>query len=188
VRKLSPAAKILFFSVESDTDLVREALSLGAGYIHKPHTWRNLLPAIEAVLRGKQFVSRELEFNGGTDAGRHEAQFYSSDLVLVKSFARLIANALESGDAAIVLATKSHREGLVQRLRAEGFDVDGAMRQRTYISLDATDTLSTIMVNGVPDHTRFLERLTGFIASASEAARSIPASQSAANASASYAR
>lgn len=60
VRNLVPAAKILFLSVESDADLVIEALSLGAGYIHKPQASRDLLPAIDAVLRGEQFVSRGL--------------------------------------------------------------------------------------------------------------------------------
>ena len=121
VRTLAPAPKILFFSVDSDIDLVREALSLGAGYIHKPHVQSGLLPAIEAVLRGEQFVDANLESSGRADARRHEVQFYSSDSVLLESFVRLLATALESGGAAIVLATKSHREGLVQRLQGEGF-------------------------------------------------------------------
>ena len=60
-----------------------------------------------------------------------------------------------ANDAAIVLATNSHREGLVQRLKADGFDIDGAIQQGTYISLDAVDTFSTIMVNGVTDPVRF---------------------------------
>lgn len=57
VRNLVPAAKILFCSVESDTELVKQALSLGEGYIYKPRLRNDLLPAIEAVLRGEQFVS-----------------------------------------------------------------------------------------------------------------------------------
>jgi DNA-binding NarL/FixJ family response regulator len=172
VRTVAPAAKILFFSVESDIDLVREALSLGAGYIHKSRAQSSLLPAMEAVLRGKQFVGRDLEFKARTHApGGHEVQFYSSDSVLLESFGRLLASTLESGDAAIVLATKSHRERLVQRLQAEGFDVDVAIRQGTYISLDAADTLSTIMTNGVPDRAGFLKGLTGLIASAAKAAK-----------------
>lgn len=60
VRKLAPTARILFLSVESDPDLVIEALSLGAGYIHKTRASRDLLPAIDAVLRGEQFVSSGL--------------------------------------------------------------------------------------------------------------------------------
>ena len=45
------------------------------------------------------------------------------------------------------------------------------MRQGTYIALDAADTLSTVMVNGVPDRARFLEGLNGVIASAAKAAK-----------------
>ena len=171
VRTLAPAAKILFFSVDADIDLVREALSLGAGYIHKSHAHSGLLPAMEAVLRSEQFIGKDLAFKGRTHAPRrHDVQFYSSDSVLLESFGRLLGTALESGDAAIVLATKAHREGLVERLKAEGFDVDVAIRQGTYISLDAADTLSTIMANGVPDRTGFRKGLTGLIASAAKAA------------------
>jgi DNA-binding NarL/FixJ family response regulator len=173
IRTLAPHAKLLFLSQAPSPDVVREALGLGAlGYVDKTHTSTDLLPAIEAVLRGEQFVSENLESRGRTDAPRrHEVQFYSCDSVLLESFARVLATALESGGAAIVLATKSHREGLVQRLQAEGFDVDVAMRQGTYISRDAADTLSTMMVNGVLDGARFLEGLTGFIASAAKAAK-----------------
>lgn len=163
----------LLLSQESSPDLVRQALSLGAwGYIHKTNTSSDLLAAIEAVFRGEPFVSKSLEISGRRDAPRrHEVQFYSVDSVLLESFARVLATALETGDGAVVLATKSHRQGLVQRLQAEGFDVDVAMRQGTYVSLDAADTLSTLMVNGVPDCARFLGGLNGFIASTAKAAK-----------------
>jgi len=58
VRKLAPGARILFISQESSADVVREALILGArGYVHKPRAARDLLRAVEMVLRGEQFVS-----------------------------------------------------------------------------------------------------------------------------------
>jgi CheY-like chemotaxis protein len=172
VRTVAPAAKILFVSVDSDADLVTEALSLGAGYIHKARIESSLLSAMEAVLRGEQFVRTLLEFTKNRQGlRRHEVQFYSSDSVLLESFGRHLATALESGDAAIVLATKAHREGLVERLKGEGFDVDVAIRQGTYISMDAAETLSTIMMNGVPDRAGFLGGLTGLIASAVKAVK-----------------
>lgn len=102
---------------------------------------------------------------------RHEVQFYSSDSVLVESFARFIASALKSHNPAIVLATKSHRESIIQKLAEEGFDLDDAMKQGIYISLDAAETLSTIMVNGEPDRLRFFEGLCGLIDSAGKAAK-----------------
>lgn len=172
VRNLVPSAKILFCSVESDAELVKEALNLGEGYIHKPRLRNDLLPAIEAVFRGEQFVGRDLGLNGRTGAPhRHDVQFYSADSVLLEGFTRFLATALKADNAAIVLATKSHREGLIHRLKGEGFDVDDAMQKGTYVSLDAVDMLSTIMVNAVPDRARFLKGLTGVIASLAKATR-----------------
>ena len=75
---------------------------------------------------------------------RAATRYSFSHMILLESFARILATALETGDGAVVLAMKSHREGLAQRLKAEGFDVDVAMRQGTYVSLDAADTLSTV--------------------------------------------
>jgi MEDS: MEthanogen/methylotroph, DcmR Sensory domain len=85
---------------------------------------------------------------------------------------RLIADALRARNAAIVLATKSHRDSLLQRLKAGGVDTDGALQQGTYISLDATDTLSAIMVDGLPDPVRFFERIGGSIEAVARAAKS----------------
>jgi DNA-binding NarL/FixJ family response regulator len=76
VRKLAPTSKILFLSEESSPGFVREALDLGAmGYVYKPDTQRDLLPAIEAVLAGTQFVSKEL----AEETPRKQAACYSFD-------------------------------------------------------------------------------------------------------------
>ena len=63
VHNLVPAAKILFLSVESDADLIIEALNVGAGYIHKPRALRDLLPAIEAVLQTEQSLDRPMSYH-----------------------------------------------------------------------------------------------------------------------------
>jgi len=66
VQKVAPTARILFLSQESSPEVVRKAFSLGAlGYVHKPHCQTDLLPAIETLLKGKQFVGSGLNF--GTD-------------------------------------------------------------------------------------------------------------------------
>src|ERR1700739_5011330 len=58
IRKLSPESKILFVSQESDAEVVQEALSTGAhGYVLRSDVGSELLPAVEAVLQGKRFVS-----------------------------------------------------------------------------------------------------------------------------------
>jgi DNA-binding NarL/FixJ family response regulator len=58
IRRLSPQSKILFLSQESSVEVVQEALSLGAlGFVTKINAGRDLLIAVEAVLRNQQFVS-----------------------------------------------------------------------------------------------------------------------------------
>ena len=58
IRKLAPESKIIFVSQESSWDVVQEALNLGAwGYVLKERTANDLLPAVKAVLEGRQFVS-----------------------------------------------------------------------------------------------------------------------------------
>jgi DNA-binding NarL/FixJ family response regulator len=179
IRQLSPSSKIIFLSLNKDLEVVRTALSTGAlGYVLKTDARRELLPAMDAVLRGKQFVSSSLKDYQFTDTSAekaprsHEVLFYSDDTVLLDSVTRLIAPVLRAGNAAIVLATKSHRDSLLQRLKAEGVDTDGALQRGTYISLDAVDALSTIMVNGLPDPVRFFGCIGGFIEAAAKAAKS----------------
>jgi DNA-binding NarL/FixJ family response regulator len=134
LRDLVPYAKILFVSLEFSSDVVREALNMGgSGYVHKVHVGSELLPAIEMVLEGKRFVSSGLKFSEGTNPPaphRHEILFCSNDEVLLDGLARFIAAALNAGNAAIVWATESHRESLLQRLHARGVDIDGKRLER----------------------------------------------------------
>jgi hypothetical protein len=178
IRQRSPGSKIIFLSQNSDLDVVRAALGTGAlGYVRKIDAGRELLPAMDAVLEGKQFLSSGLEGHQFTDtptekaAHRHEVQFYSDEALLLDTFARFIAVALKSGCAAIVVVTESHREGLVPRLKALGLDVAAAIQQGTYIPLDVDKTLSTFMVNDMPDSARFLEAVGGLIGAAAGAAK-----------------
>ena len=58
IRFLAPESKIIFLSQETSADIVQEAMRLGAwGYIVKSRAAVDLLPAIDAVLSGKRFVS-----------------------------------------------------------------------------------------------------------------------------------
>lgn len=62
IRKRSPESKIVFLTVEIDLDVVNAALDAGAlGYVIKSRTQSDLMQALEAVLQGKQFVSRGLK-------------------------------------------------------------------------------------------------------------------------------
>ena len=178
IRQLSPSSKIIFLSQDNSLDPDELALSTGAqAYVNKTDVRSDLLAAVDAVLRAKQFVSSSVKGYKFTDMPaakaphRHEVIFYSDDAVFVESFASFIAAAIKAGNAAIVVVTRSHRDSLVQRLQAECINVDDAIQQGTFISLDAADTLSRIMVNGLPDRVRFLAGVSGLIEAASKASQ-----------------
>ena len=197
IRNLSPESKILFVSQESSADVVQEALSLGAlGYMVKTHAGSELLAAVEAVRQGRQFLSSGLwgpNLRDATDAQApdlhhnevlpslvprkaeitrsHEVQFYSDDAAFLFGFTYFIDAALEAGNAVIVVATESHRKGLLQRLQAHGVDVATAIEQGRYIPLDVSETLTTFIVNDLPDPVRFLKVAGDLVAAAAKSAR-----------------
>ncbi|HKV60965.1 MAG TPA: response regulator transcription factor [Candidatus Acidoferrum sp.] len=62
IRKLVPDSIIIFLTLESSPSAVQEALSLGAqGYVVKTKAGSELLPAVEAVLLGRTFVSGNMQ-------------------------------------------------------------------------------------------------------------------------------
>ncbi len=58
IRQRSPSSKIVFLSENNDLAVIRAALGTGAlGYVCKIDAGRELLLALDAVLRGEQFIS-----------------------------------------------------------------------------------------------------------------------------------
>jgi len=196
IRDLSPKSKILFLSEQRSWDIVEEALRTGgSGYVVKSDAERELLAAVEAVLQGKRFVSASLagKNTGSTNeltedpASRkdvapgslakaatplsHEVGFYFAEGSLLDDLTHFVRAALEAGNAAIVVATAWHRDSLLARLEERGLNVGSAIEQGRYIALDAADTLSMLMVDGMPDPVRFLKMLGSLILTAAEAAK-----------------
>jgi len=196
IRELAPRSKIIFCSQESSVDIVQTAFSAGAaGYVVKMDAESELLTAVDAVFRGQQFVGSRFaghDFTGASD-GRvsegdpsisnfapleqkaeirsHEAGFYSDDRYLLDELTQFIGDALRAGNAAIVVATESHRDSLLPRLEAYGVDIAAAIEQGRYIALDAADALSAFMINGMPDPVRFSELLRNLISTAANAGK-----------------
>jgi DNA-binding NarL/FixJ family response regulator len=189
IRKLSPESKILFVSQESSGDVLQEALALGAlGYVVKTHAGSELLAAVGAVLGGRQYISSGLSghpFTDATDpqasrfrtqagspiadtekkevAHNHEVEFYSDDASFLAGLIRFVETALEAGSKVIVVATESHRNGLLQGLQARGVDTAAAAQQEHFLLLDAAEALSKFMENAGPGRERFLSTVAPLI-------------------------
>ena len=96
------------------------------------------------------------------DSHGHVVQFYTEDAALLGAISRFIGTALGAGDAAVVIATRAHRDGLFLQLQERGFDVSGAVRQGRLIAVDAAETLSRFMRDGWPDASSFASVVGGF--------------------------
>ncbi len=108
------------------------------------------------------------------DARGHMVQFYSEDATLLESISRSIGTALGAGDAAVVIASKVHRDGLSRLLKERGFDVASAIRRGRYVVLDAAETLSKFMRDGWPDAARFAALAGGICEQAKAASEGDP--------------
>jgi DNA-binding NarL/FixJ family response regulator len=59
IRKLIPEAMILFLSQETSPEVIQEALSVSlSGYVVKLNAGIELIPAVDAIISGEQFVSQ----------------------------------------------------------------------------------------------------------------------------------
>jgi hypothetical protein len=155
-----------------------------------------MLPAVEAVLQGQQFVSSGLSVHSISDVAAqasdrlcqddalssatprnrkttrsHAVQFHSDDASLLAGFTGFIEANLRAGKAVIVVATESHRTSLLQKLQAHGVDGRAAIEQGRYIPLDVADALSTVMVNDLPDPVRFSKVAGELIEAAAKAGK-----------------
>jgi signal transduction histidine kinase/ActR/RegA family two-component response regulator len=96
-------------------------------------------------------------------APEHFVQFYESDEFLLNSLSGYVHQALNTGEAAIVVATEAHRLGLEARLLEAGLDVAAAVASGQYIALDAAATLEKFMVDDAPEPGRFVEAMESVI-------------------------
>jgi len=173
IGEVSPSSRILFTSENRSPDIVEQALSTGAGgYLVKSNGARELMPAIDAVLRGQQFVSACVKDHISIDKAdparsekfvvlsplqsvdSHDLRLYADDEAFTDGIAQSIEAYLENGNASIVIATESHRSSLDQKLRADGVDVDTAVEQSDLMFLDIADALATFVAEVATDENR----------------------------------
>ena len=198
IREVSPKSKILFVSENRSRDIAEEALRTGAfGYVVKAAAASELLPAVEAVLQDKRFVSasltgpalRDLENElTARDSGgekiiawphpqsvetpnHHEVGFYSDQRAFLENVTQFIATALDIGNAVIVVATESHRDSLLSKLEARGSDIGTVVNQGRYVALDAAEVLYALMHNDMPDPVLFMKAFGNLIPRATKAAK-----------------
>jgi PAS domain S-box-containing protein len=122
---------------------------------------------IEMTASSLSLDPRELAFQRRPDSrlqGEHIVYFYQQSDSLLEALCNFVGPVLGAGNAALIIATKVHREGLHHRLTNRGLDLQEASRQGRFVALGAREILSKIMVKGMPDASCFSEAVGGTIA------------------------
>src|SRR6185437_6484759 len=110
--------------------------------------------------------SRKSSLNPASDRPEHVVQFYQDDKFLIDAVSGFVGSALAAGDATVLIATAAHREGVEQVLRKRGLEIGPAARQGRFVAVDATETLSQFMIDGLPDEERFRSVVGAILAQA----------------------
>jgi len=98
-----------------------------------------------------------------TTPHRHEVFFYDVDSELVDAVASHLYAGLSDGEPVVVIATAPHLAALGTALSARGVDVPLARATRSYLTLDAAETLDLFMVDGSPDVDAFARVVGGVL-------------------------
>jgi len=196
IRQSSPTTKILVVSEDRSWEIAKAALRAGAnGYLVKSDAGSEIVPAVQAVLAGKQFVSSSLtghylSFNKQQAADpfrdetpsltkppkksefvrRHELGLYFDERHLIGQLTQFTGTALREKNAVIVAATQSHWNALLPRLHAEGLNVAAAVEDGSFVALNAADTLAKFMIDGRIDSACFMEMFADLMVTATKSA------------------
>jgi DNA-binding NarL/FixJ family response regulator len=177
-----PRSKILFVSGHRTWDIVEAAFATGGrGYLLKADVGGELLAALTAVADGERYASGTLTGRSPDRFGRcghksrcHEAGLCSEDSLVLDAYVRFGKPALDAGKTFIVVGSEPRRSAVQRQLETLGVDVERAVRERRYLSLDMADVLSQFMVDGWPDEERFWKAAVSVMTRAAAAARCSP--------------
>lgn len=84
------------------------------------------------------------------DGPFHAVQFYQDDQSLVAIVAKFLAEGCRQHQPALIIATDDHRFAIENALAGHGLDVRRMKQLGDLVSLDARETLDTILAAGMP--------------------------------------
>src|SRR5579864_1733275 len=119
-------------------------------------------------------VDSQLNPRPASFSSEHVVCFYQRTDSLLDALGDFVGSALREDGGAIVVATKAHVDGLEKLLESRGVDLTGARKKYRYLALDASETLTKIMVAGMPDGARFAKIIGGIIGKTRAAAKGKP--------------
>jgi CheY-like chemotaxis protein len=158
LRRLESRAKVVFLSMHDSEEYVHESFACGGqGFVVKTRVASDLASALDQTLAGRLFVpSLKSLFHVAPNSG-HAMQLHRYGSAFLDAVAEFFHLALQRGDATCLIGTEPVRDGLNERLRARGWDVDGSSGKERYRVVDAAEALGRFMRDDHPDSERLAE-------------------------------
>jgi DNA-binding NarL/FixJ family response regulator len=158
LKRSGSRATIVMLTMHQSDELVAAAIDCGVqSYVMKSRMQPDLEHAIDHAVAGRIFVPSLASLVGLAPApgpGRHAVLFGSGPRAFVDDLSDTLAAAIRRGDVVAIIATEATRDGIARRLLAGGCDLAGAADRGAYLSVDAMEAVSQIMVGGRLDATR----------------------------------
>ncbi len=132
------------------------------------------LQSLEGVTRSADAARISPRLADATAPHRHAVQFYENDHFLEAAVADYLADGLKAAEAVVVIATPGHRESFTLRLKSKGFDPDALALSGQLTMLDARETLSSFLVQSMPQRAAFVEKVGAVIDSCARLVNGAP--------------
>jgi signal transduction histidine kinase len=95
--------------------------------------------------------------------GSHLVQFYEDQGFLAGAVTEFVAAGLRGNETLVVVADEPHRQAFERSLASRGLAVGELVESGQLTLLDARETLAGLMVEGMPDRSRFLGAVGGLM-------------------------
>jgi MEDS: MEthanogen/methylotroph, DcmR Sensory domain len=93
----------------------------------------------------------------------HAVRFYENKESLCRIVAEFLGEGFVAGQPGLVIATPAHCAGVLEALRARHVNVDEMQAKGDLLVVDARESMSAFLVNGLPHHDRFMSSMTTII-------------------------
>jgi signal transduction histidine kinase len=99
----------------------------------------------------------------GPPAHAHAVQFYDDEAFLFETVGLFVRSALEAGDAAVIIATPAHTDGILNQLGKQARE--RALKAGQLVLIDAEAMLARFMLNDLPAAEPFFESIDRLLTS-----------------------
>jgi anti-sigma regulatory factor (Ser/Thr protein kinase) len=103
----------------------------------------------------------------------HVVLFYESDEELARIAGAYLGEAVVTGSVAVVVASELHLAMLEREVTSAGFDLHQLRSSGSWITLDAAETISRLVIDGRPDPAAFESAVGELITGIAEQGRSV---------------